>query len=177
MTCRRGTSNSNQRGNAESRRARKQYLLHKHGDGTTAPCYRCGEELDASNLTVDRIIAGLDGGTYERSNIRPACASCNIITGNLLRDHRRRFPKGAPVRFASSDAGVRATLYDVVDGESEHVLTLRSRRTGRTYAGVTRDRITPPVSTFVRGRGRARGRWNHFLLRALCDAGSQAACS
>lgn len=143
MACRRGTSNSNQRGNARDRRARKQYLLHKHGDGITAPCYRCGEDLTIETITVDRIRAGMDGGTYERSNIQPACSSCNIITGNTLRDHRRRFAYGAPVRFASSDVGVRSTLYDIIAGEDEELLTLRSRRTGRTYQGIIRDRIQP----------------------------------
>lgn len=82
---RRGTSNSNARGSSYNRRARRAYLLAKHGDGVTCPCYRCGCELDDSTLTVDRRIPGARGGTYRRDNIRPACGHCNSETGATTR--------------------------------------------------------------------------------------------
>lgn len=66
-------------------------------------CYRCGcllfnpdsmedavaglmgVSVAADPLTVDRIIPGCQGGTYRRTNIRPACGSCNSETGGSTR--------------------------------------------------------------------------------------------
>ncbi len=47
-------------------------------------CYRCGFLLTVDTVTVDRIIPGCKGGTYRRSNIRPACEDCNSETGGGL---------------------------------------------------------------------------------------------
>jgi hypothetical protein len=80
----RGTTNGNVRGSAEDRRVRKRWLLARFGNGETAPCYRCPTVLDFETITVDRIIPGCEGGTYRRSNIRPACAPCNESTGGSL---------------------------------------------------------------------------------------------
>jgi 5-methylcytosine-specific restriction endonuclease McrA len=57
---------------------RRAYLLAKHGDGDTCPCYRCGVVLDDSTITVDRVVPGVAGGRYTRDNIRPACGPCNF---------------------------------------------------------------------------------------------------
>lgn len=81
---RRGTSNTNARGNVYDRAARRAWLLTTFGDGATAPCYRCDETLDDTTITVDRIVPGVLGGTYRRSNIRPACGPCNSETGGAL---------------------------------------------------------------------------------------------
>lgn len=51
----------------------------------TCRCYRCGKLLWDGTLTVDRIVPGAQGGSYRRTNIRPACASCNSITGATVR--------------------------------------------------------------------------------------------
>lgn len=48
-------------------------------------CYRCGCLLTIETLTVDRIVPGCKGGTYRRTNIRPACSDCNSETGRALR--------------------------------------------------------------------------------------------
>lgn len=48
-------------------------------------CYRCGVLLTVDTVTVDRIIPGAKGGTYRRSNIRPACGPCNSETGGAVR--------------------------------------------------------------------------------------------
>lgn len=80
----RGTSNTNARGSSADRLARRQFLLGKFGDGTTAPCYRCNVALTMDTITVDRVIPGRDGGTYRRDNIRPACGPCNSETGGAL---------------------------------------------------------------------------------------------
>jgi hypothetical protein len=81
----RGTTNTDSRGSSYSRRARKVYLLARFGDGYTAPCHFCLIELDWFTITVDRILPGALGGRYIRSNIRPACISCNSVDGTALR--------------------------------------------------------------------------------------------
>lgn len=86
----RGTSNSNTRGSASSRRARRQWLLDTFGDGTTAACRlkvspACLKTVDIVTLSVDRYpIPGCEGGRYVRGNIRPVCAPCNMHHGSLL---------------------------------------------------------------------------------------------
>lgn len=97
----RSTSNSNARGSSYTRRRRKDWLLSPAagfgGDGSTVKCYRCPTVLDVDTITVDRIVPGVDGGTYKRDNIRPCCGPCNYSTGGRL---------GA----ARAIAGVRAHL-------------------------------------------------------------------
>ena len=83
----RGTTNRNARGNSRDRAARRAYLLRtfqSDGGCGTCRCYRCGQVLRESTLTVDRIIPGCLGGKYTRDNIRPACARCNSETGGAL---------------------------------------------------------------------------------------------
>lgn len=93
MTVSRGTSNSNERGSATSRRVRKQWLLDTFGNGLIAFCtfLGCKEELDFETITVDRFpIAGCEGGTYKRGNIRPACAKCNSSDGGKMGAKRKK---------------------------------------------------------------------------------------
>lgn len=90
----------NERGSAASRRARREWLVYAYradcdvddhgsypapqelGTGIVAcRCFRCGDLLTVKTLTVDRIIPGCKGGTYRRSNIRPACLTCNRAIG------------------------------------------------------------------------------------------------
>jgi len=85
----RGTSDTNSRGSAASRRARKAFLLVTFGDGYTAPCFFCHFELDWFTLTVDRILRGINGGSYKRDNIRPACGACNSSDGSIEMHLRR----------------------------------------------------------------------------------------
>ena len=85
MTCRRGTSNTNDRGSAADRRARKVWLLETFGDGETAPCCFCQTELTFETITVERIVPGCQGGRYVRGNIKPACGACNSTLGGSLR--------------------------------------------------------------------------------------------
>lgn len=84
----RGTTNRNVRGNTRDREARRAYLLSAYessaGPGTCR-CYRCGLVLTGDTVTVDRIVPGAKGGTYKRSNIRPACGTCNSATGAKAR--------------------------------------------------------------------------------------------
>jgi len=75
-------SNGGGRPNSYQRRARKYYLLVKHGDGETCPCYFCNEVLNFKTLTLDRRKPGSRGGTYERRNLIPACKACNLSRGD-----------------------------------------------------------------------------------------------
>ncbi len=50
----------------------------------TTRCFRCGDRLHYDILTVDRIVPYCLGGTYARTNIRPACLDCNTETGSAL---------------------------------------------------------------------------------------------
>lgn len=91
----RGTTNRNQRGNTQERAARRQWLLDTFGDGTEAPCMiqwdaNCLGTVVDGTITVDRHpIPGVDGGTYDRGNIRPACQPCNSRAGTALREARK----------------------------------------------------------------------------------------
>jgi 5-methylcytosine-specific restriction endonuclease McrA len=118
--ARRGTTNRNARGSAEDRRRRRAYLVETYradvvlvlDDFDNAPqpmtphlaslyykhhqiqqccrCYRCGKLLTVDTVTVDRIVPGCKGGTYRRTNIRPACSGCNSETGGALAGKGKR---------------------------------------------------------------------------------------
>lgn len=111
---RRGTSNTNARGSAESRRRRKAWLLDHFGDGLTAPCWECGATVTAETCIADRIIPGVDGGSYRRDNIRPHCRRCSEAQGGRMGTERRearRFALAtdAPTRLAATPAkGVKS---------------------------------------------------------------------
>lgn len=114
MTAARGTTNRNARGSSTDRAARRAWLVQAYRADSDLPtaeqsamwpgaheitfghgvpscrCYRCGMLLTAETVTVDRIKPGCEGGTYRRTNIRPACADCNSETGGLLGAARRR---------------------------------------------------------------------------------------
>lgn len=79
LKSRRGSSNSNQRGNSSDRRARKKWVLETFGDGKTAPCFLCKWPMHPEQMEIDRIIPDFLGGTYKRDNIRPACPTCNKL--------------------------------------------------------------------------------------------------
>lgn len=84
----RGTSNTNDRGSASDRRARKQWLLDVFGDGHHAACRYCWRTLAFETITVDRIVPGCKGGRYVHGNIQPACGPCNSKHGGGLRSCR-----------------------------------------------------------------------------------------
>ena len=86
MKARRGTSNANARGSSRDRARRRAYLLEVYAADVAGRCrcYRCGQLLDETTVTVDRIRPGCRGGRYVRANIRPACAPCNSSTGGAL---------------------------------------------------------------------------------------------
>lgn len=86
----RGTTNRNVRGNARDRRKRREWILRTFGDGVTCACAECGVSLDATTLTVDRIVPGAHGGRYVRGNIQPMCRKCNSRTGAKLASRKRR---------------------------------------------------------------------------------------
>ncbi len=65
------------RGNSESRRYRKLWMLKHFGNGKTVKCVHCGKRLDYDTVTADRIIPGCHGGRYGHGNIQPSCKKCN----------------------------------------------------------------------------------------------------
>jgi hypothetical protein len=71
--CRR--AGGDKRGSAAQRRARKQYLLDRFGNGEVCRCIYCNCELTFATVEADRI---LPGGSYRRENVIPACRECNV---------------------------------------------------------------------------------------------------
>lgn len=95
MTARRGTTNRNVRGSSYSRRTRREWLVTTFGDGIIVECAlrvsaKCLRWLTVDTVTADRIVPGIEGGSYERGNIRPACLPCNSTAGGQLSAKRQR---------------------------------------------------------------------------------------
>lgn len=90
IRVKRGTSNSDVRGNSTQRRKRKQAVIDRDGDGTTVKCYRCSTLLDITTVTMDRIVPGVEGGKYTVDNCRASCSACATETGNELKSHRAK---------------------------------------------------------------------------------------
>lgn len=57
-------------------------------------CYRCGRLLTVDTVSPDRIKPGIDGGSYRRENIRPACEDCQSSTGGALGAARKKAKAG-----------------------------------------------------------------------------------
>lgn len=87
----RGTTNTNVRGSAEGRRRRKQALLNRDGDGTTAPCWECATPVTARTMVADRVVPGCRGGTYRLSNLRTHCRACSEAQGRRMSAETRRW--------------------------------------------------------------------------------------
>ncbi|UAJ15471.1 HNH endonuclease [Gordonia phage Puppers] len=91
----RGTTNRNARGSSEDRRRRREWLVVTFGDGQFVQCSTCPEILTVETVTVDRWpLAGAEGGTYVRGNIRPMCAECNSSAGGRLGAERKAARRG-----------------------------------------------------------------------------------
>lgn len=87
--ARRGTSNTNARGSAASRRARRAWIMDAYGTDGIVTCWWCDVPLHADGpeaFEVDRLVPGRRGGTYRRGNVVPACPPCNADRGNADRD-------------------------------------------------------------------------------------------
>jgi len=80
------------RGNSYDRRRRKVWML-KEFDKDLGPdkarCFKCKKILTYETITADRIIPGLDDGSYRHENLRPACGFDNSSDGAKLRWSRR----------------------------------------------------------------------------------------
>lgn len=64
-------------------------MLAEFGDGESVVCHfpECDEVLTFDTVTADRYpISGKEGGRYIRSNIRPACGSCNSSDGQRVKE-------------------------------------------------------------------------------------------
>jgi len=101
VTVSRGTTNKNVTGNSKDRAARRRRLVDRFGWWVTLPdgtvvgivcCYRCAvpllqdadDDAPGQSVTVDRIVPGCQGGTYEDGNTRPCCGPCDEETGGYL---------------------------------------------------------------------------------------------
>ncbi|PJE24760.1 MAG: hypothetical protein CK431_04515 [Mycobacterium sp.] len=98
-------THANTRGNTRRRRNRKLWLLSPEsgfgGDGVTVPCSTCPTILTYETLTVDRYpVMGIDGGTYQRGNIRPTRAPCNCGHGARVGRQRMEFRRQVAQRRA-----------------------------------------------------------------------------
>ena len=67
------------RGNSRDRRARKLWMLATFGNGSECACVHCAATLTYDTVEADRIVPG---GSYRRSNVQPACRSCNVARSN-----------------------------------------------------------------------------------------------
>ena len=119
MTARRGTSNTNSRGSAEARRARKRWLLSPDagfgGDGVQVQCQfdGCQTMVTFDTMWVDRFpIPGCHGGSYARGNIRPSCGPCNMSHGSDL----SRCPDAPVALLTVPTAGATVLAMDTNDG-------------------------------------------------------------
>lgn len=93
----RGASNTNDRGSAAARRARRRWLEEQHAVCGVLLCALCDVPLPtdalaealgiptAERFEVDRIVPGVLGGRYVRGNIRPICRPCNNEAGQRVR--------------------------------------------------------------------------------------------
>ena len=85
MSSTNGRCNSNERGSAADRRARKAFLLVRDGDGVRAPCHVCGTLVDYETMVVDRHpVPGYLGGRYTRDNIAVHCQLCSGRQGQAI---------------------------------------------------------------------------------------------
>lgn len=91
---RRSRSNRNDRGSSYSRRRRREWLVEEYGDGEFVACFlqrspRCLYVLDVTNVSPDRQVLGVDGGSYARHNILPACLPCQCYQGGQVGPARK----------------------------------------------------------------------------------------
>lgn len=91
---RRSQSNTNTRGSARDRRRRREWLVEEFGDGEHVACFRqrsphCLYVLDADTVSPDRIVLGVNNGTYRRDNIQPACLPCQCHQGGEVGPARK----------------------------------------------------------------------------------------
>lgn len=94
------TTNRNQRGGSAQRRARREWLVNTFGDGEFVDCKLaatpdCWVAMTKWTVSADRIVPGILGGTYKRSNIQPACPACQSHTGGKLGAQRAREKRAA----------------------------------------------------------------------------------
>jgi 5-methylcytosine-specific restriction endonuclease McrA len=78
-------SNTNQRGSAADRRARKAHLFATQAVDGVAVCRFCAVPMLPEDATVDRLVPRQSGGRYVRDNIGLACRPCQNEQGVRLR--------------------------------------------------------------------------------------------
>lgn len=95
----RGTSNRLVTGNSKDRARRRARIVERDGwpEVGLVLCHWCGcpllqdedPEAPGQSVTMDRVVPGCEGGTYELDNLVPACGPCNQERGGKLGAQRR----------------------------------------------------------------------------------------
>lgn len=85
------TSHANERGSSRERRRRRKAVVAAHGwpDAGIVVCWLCELVMGLADFTIDRVVPGIEGGTYALSNCRPCCRPCNLERGGRLGAARR----------------------------------------------------------------------------------------
>lgn len=111
---RRSRSNRNDRGSSYTRRRRREWLVEEFGDGVHVACFLqrsrfCLLVLDVDNVSADRLRLGVDGGSYRRGNIQPACENCQAHQGGVIGPQRKAEPAELRVYQDPSACGTERT--------------------------------------------------------------------
>jgi hypothetical protein len=72
-------------------------------------CAYCGRELNDENYTIDRLVPGTAGGTYEFENCMPACKSCNSSKGSKTLEEYRKYLNWSELAEEAQAQGVTVT--------------------------------------------------------------------
>lgn len=125
---RRGGTNSNERGGSDDRAARRAWLVTTYGAGGHVLCFHCRVGLTVDTVSCDRIRPKVEGGSYRRENIRPACVTCNSRDGARLRNRRRHGVGAPPVKLTAAQMRalirIRCTPFHWESFTGRHTRTL-----------------------------------------------------
>jgi len=90
----RGTTNKYVTGNARDRARRRARIVARDGwpEVGIVLCRWCDvpllqdddPEAPGQSVTMDRVVPGCEGGTYQLDNLVPACRNCNESRGGKL---------------------------------------------------------------------------------------------
>lgn len=93
--------------NGEKRRARElgaggSFTAQEFRDlclATGCQCLKCHQELPIAKLTADHVVALINGGAGDISNIQPLCARCNAQKGRKTENYLIDFPFERAIAF------------------------------------------------------------------------------
>lgn len=80
-------------------KATKKRIVRMYG----SRCFSCGRTLSKEEITIDHIVACLNGGTGDQVNLQILCSKCNSTKGNAVATERESVLH-FPMRPVPSDA-------------------------------------------------------------------------